>query len=373
MGSIEQFDGTGSFHNWKAQVKAKLMTKGFDSCLGDRPDAGNAQAPWDALASKAVGQIRLYLEPSLIMQFEEHTTPKALFNAIEENYKPNREAELDRLENELMNLTYDGSDPVAWVAKVRHLLAKIRIRGLDPHVRTVRNLVLKALEREPQYRARIEVIRYSSPNITLEELWRAVSAFPYPLEKEDNDLLLAALEQKLMSRFNRDDMADKSNRVGSTRPPAPWKTDGVDESKLTPEEMKARDIKYGRCFGCHKGIHPQNRCYVIHPELKRKVGGNSPNEHTVTSSGSDVREKSGSGGASGTKQPNNFALIMQEVARVQSAPPPKKAKDGEERKTPAPAKPVVAAKFVAPYSAPVCFPQNWPLCKSWSDDRSTLR
>ena len=59
--------------------------------------------------------------------------------------------------------------------------------------------MLKALATEPEYRVRIEVIRQTQPNISLDDLWLSVGRLPYPLES--NKVAFAAM--KLTSNAKR--------------------------------------------------------------------------------------------------------------------------------------------------------------------------
>src|SRR5579875_866105 len=144
MSQIPIFDGSGDVMIWKAQVKAKLVAKGYKKTLVASQRAEPVRE-WDLLAEKATGIILTYLDPSIVDLFEAHASPEPLFNAIEAHYKLDERQAIDRLEGEFMSLTYDGSDPVVWVARVRGLLAKLTAKKAAPADRTVRTLVLKAL------------------------------------------------------------------------------------------------------------------------------------------------------------------------------------------------------------------------------------
>ena len=45
--------------------------------------------------------------------------------------------------------------------------------------------MLKALATKPEYKVRIEVIRQTQPNISLDNLWLSVGRLPYPLESNE--------------------------------------------------------------------------------------------------------------------------------------------------------------------------------------------
>ena len=202
MGSIPVFDGTSDVVNWASMVRAKLVAKGYKSQLLDnnRPGVNDqTRAAWDAQADKATGVILTYLEPEIAVQVEAMLTPQTLLHAIIAHYRPDQRQEVDRLESELMELAYDGTDPVIWCAKVRGLVTKLTAKQAAPTERTVRTLVLKALEQEPEYKIRVEVIRHSQPDITLVDLWTVIGRLSYPLKKEEG-LLLATQKLSLTSR-----------------------------------------------------------------------------------------------------------------------------------------------------------------------------
>ncbi len=186
MGSIEVFNGSTDVISWTAKVQAKLISKGYKLHLVDanRPAGEAAGMAWDAQADKATGVILTYLDPYVAVSFEDRTTPQTLLAAIAAHYRPDQNQEIERLENELSDLSYDGSNPVAWVAKVRAMIAKLTAKQAPPTERAVRNLVLWAIEEEPQYKIRVELIRHGEPDITLTNLWAAIARLPFPIKRD---------------------------------------------------------------------------------------------------------------------------------------------------------------------------------------------
>ena len=110
----------------------------------NRPAANQAakRLAWDNQVDKAVGIIQMYMNSNIVQEFENLATPETLLNGIRVNYLPDERQEVDRLERELMELIYDYTDPVLWVAKVRGLVTKLTAKQAAPSERTVRNLVL---------------------------------------------------------------------------------------------------------------------------------------------------------------------------------------------------------------------------------------
>ena len=188
MSSILPFDGRGDVTAWMAKVKAKLISKGYKSHLRNenKPAAGADRVAWEANADKAVGIILTYLELYLANQFENKASLQELFEAIEVHYRPDLSQEIDRLEREFTNLSYNAEDPILWVANVRGLVARLTTKGAPPTDRQIRAIVLRALEEEPEYKIRVELIRHSQPNITQAELWAAIGRFPYPLKSSES-------------------------------------------------------------------------------------------------------------------------------------------------------------------------------------------
>jgi len=164
MSVISSFDGSGDVMSWSAQVRAKLIAKRYKNYLQDanKPVLDVARIAWKAQADKATGVILTYLNPDIAVQFEDKGTPQTLLESVIAYYHPDQRQEVDRLESELNTLTYDGSDPVVWAAKIRGLITKLTAKQAAPTERTVRTLVLKTLEQEVEYRIRVEVIRQSA-------------------------------------------------------------------------------------------------------------------------------------------------------------------------------------------------------------------
>ena len=195
MSGLTTFDGKGDVHHWAINIKAKLISKGYKSQLLDanRPPNNPAgpRAAWDKEADKALGIILTYLHPDLSAQFETSVTPETLIRAVTNHFARDVAQEVNRLEEQLTNLSYDGSDPLEWTSKVRNLITKLTNRNSAPAERTVRVLVLKALEKEPEYKIRIEMIRYSNPNIVLVDLWTEVAKLPWPIERDSTSAFAA--------------------------------------------------------------------------------------------------------------------------------------------------------------------------------------
>ena len=166
------------------------MSKGYRSQLqnSNRPVNGPDRVAWDMNANKAVGIMLTYIESHVVSQFEDKNTPQELFKAIEAHNSPDISQEIDRLEREFRNLSYNAEDPVLWVANIRGLLARLTAKGAPLTDRQVRVIVLRALEEEPEYKVRVEIIRYSQPNITQADLWTAIRRFPYLLKRSENVL-----------------------------------------------------------------------------------------------------------------------------------------------------------------------------------------
>ena len=204
MSYLVNYDGKGDILHWAANMRAKLISKGYKGQLldvnrpGDNP--AGPRAAWDRDADKALGIILTYLHPDISSQFETKLTPETLMIALITHFSRDGDQEVIRLEAQLNNLSYDGSDPIEWCSTVRNLVSKLTKRGQVPVVRAVRLSVLKAIEKEPEYKFKVEMIRFNFPNITLEDLWLAIGKFPYPIERVD-EIAFAAM--KLNSDNNK--------------------------------------------------------------------------------------------------------------------------------------------------------------------------
>ena len=354
MSAISTFDGSGDIVNWGAKIVARLISKGYKSQLADanRPAGDPARANWDAQADKATGVILTFLEPEIAVQFQAQNTPQTLLAALTAHFHPDLRQEVDRLENELTRLTYDGSDPVAWVGKVRGLVAKLAAKQAAPNDRTVRNLVLRALEQEPKYLVRVEIIRHSNPDITLADLWLAVARLPYPLESVDSAFAALNLTSNAGGEMNSSAKYIRNYERGRGRggptqgrgggrgvpqapAPAPipppqqqqqpireqgsghrggggWRgrgrgRGGYEPPAYTPEDEMAyaqrkSDFAKGACFLCHGEGHKSGQCPL---KGKRKDKVSEGEENLETGESSD-RGK-------GRGKPHTYNYFVQDV------------------------------------------------------------
>ena len=197
------------------------------------------------------------------------------------------------MESELNTLTYNGSDPVVWAAKIRGLITKLTAKQAAPTERTVRTLVLKALEQEVEYRIRVEVIRHSQPDITLMELWAVIGRFPYPVNQQES-LLAAFHKHTLTSNKSKD---NKQEDKGSNYVPKPRPRKVFQQSNA---EQTQKDKEQGNCYKCHVKEHVAYHCPKYeNTDIKGKIGGISSE---------DEKQK----GKSKT-QPSSYAFFAQEV------------------------------------------------------------
>jgi hypothetical protein len=213
MSTITEFDGTGDVIAWALKVKAKLLAKGYKAYLEDKNKPAEAKEllVWNTMADKATGLILTYMNPSITVQFDDKVTPQSLIEAVVKLYCPDINQEIERLERELTQLTYNEIDPVVWAANVRGLVAKLVARQAAPNERTVRHLVLNALESVPEYKIRVEMIRYDKPNISLNDLWAEVGKLPYPLNRESM-LLTTHKKPHANNRAERDNKHKQNRR-----------------------------------------------------------------------------------------------------------------------------------------------------------------
>ena len=338
MGSMPIFDGSTDVNAWAYQMKAKLISKGYRSQLLDANLPGAAGADRDAwvlMQDKALGSIMTYLHPDISALFIAHLTPETLLTAIVTYYCPDQNQEIDKLENELISLTYDGTEPVAWAAKVRGIIAKLTTRGSAPTDRTVRNVVLKALEHEIEYKIRIEVIRQVSPNITLPDLWLAIGKLPYPIKREESAFAV-------LTSFNRDNMnknnnnyqgAGRGNGANRGRGGAPVQRGRGRGDKHVPvprpanqkyapltaaqKAQRKKDTEEGNCFRCHKSGHAAQDCEEGGD--KRKVSTDGAKD--------DKSPKDGDDKGKGKANANAYSYFSQVVNNAPQEHPQKRPKE----------------------------------------------
>ena len=176
MTTINMFDGTGDVKKWAGMLTAKLIAKGYKNHLLDinRPNGADAAAiaaanTWDANRDKALGIIMMHMDLDIMGPYTGINSPEALLKAVVDHYKPHSDQEIDKLECEFKDLTYDEKDsPIVWVAKLRSLISKLTIVQAIPSDRAIKSAVWDALE--TAYGVRVEIMRASTPNMTLAEL-----------------------------------------------------------------------------------------------------------------------------------------------------------------------------------------------------------
>ena len=140
MATITEFNGTGDVIAWALKIKAKLIAKGYKAYLEDKNKPAEAKEllVWNTMADKATGLILTYMNPNITVQFDDKTTPQSLVEAVVKLYCPDINQEIERLERELIQLTYNETDPVVWAANVRGLVAKLVVKQTVPNEKTVR-------------------------------------------------------------------------------------------------------------------------------------------------------------------------------------------------------------------------------------------
>ncbi len=191
MSNLTTFEGKGDVQQWASNMRAKLISKGYKSQLLDanRPQGQDAavvaeRKAWERDADKALGIILTYLHSDITTQFEDKLTPQTLLDAVKAYFTRDVNQEIIRLESELINITYNGSDPIKWASGIRNIISKLTAKGAPPVEKTIVATILRALEKEPEYSVRVQMIKFNTPNITLVDLWAAIGKFPYPLERE---------------------------------------------------------------------------------------------------------------------------------------------------------------------------------------------
>ena len=214
-------------------------------------------------------------------QFVSNITPQTLLAAIVAQYHPDANQEVERLEKKLNKLIYDGTDPVAWGAKIRSLVSKLTLRQAAPSERTVRSLILFALEEQGDYKIRVEIIRHNTPNISLADLWLEVGKLPFPLKRDESAFVSTNQtnsNNKQMSDNKRYDPSKGNNtRGGGSRGsfrggrgsrgregphiprPRPKQPNTI-PTELSREKQQEKDMEEGNCFYCHKAGHAASDC-----------------------------------------------------------------------------------------------------------------
>ncbi len=151
------------------------------------------------------------------------------------------------------DLEYDSRDSVEWVADVRRQINKLAARGAAPSEHVVRTTVLRALEEEPEYKTRVDMIRHLTPNIALVDLWTFVNRFPYPLieHKRDSAFVMKQTSTNIEMKNGRSrGWVHNKDKKEFAEPPPPYKKKPIAPTTMSRDAAQkiVEDLMSGACF-----------------------------------------------------------------------------------------------------------------------------
>jgi hypothetical protein len=363
MTTTNIFNGAGDVVKWAATLTAKLIAKGYRSHILDanRPvgaDAAGIAAivVWDTNRDKALGMVMSAIDPDIMGLYVALVTPETLIAAVVNQYRPQANQEIDRLEREFKGLTYDEKEnPIAWVAKLRNLINKLTTANAAPSDRAIKTAVWDALEEV--YGVRVEIMRHSTPNMTVGELWAAVTSLPHPIKRVDSAfaaLNLTSYNREMEGNNRRQWNAptnprgrgsrggrggggrghhargtgyggrgqSQSQHYSQQRPPPPpqQQEQQPQEGEYTKKEIKEYQKMHGLCYNCNSADHPFYECPQ---DRKHEVSVSEPPPQSSSSKGKGKDNSEDKG--KDLKSPHAYAFFSQVVEEnAQHQPPPKR-------------------------------------------------
>lgn len=321
MATMTIFNGVEDVVKWAAVLKAKLIAKGYRSHLQDinRPNgidaAGIAAAAiWDGNRDKALGMVMSAIDPDIMGLYVAMVTPETLIAAVVNQYRPNANQEIERLEREFKELTYNGIDsPLTWVAKLRNLIGKLTAANAAPSDRAIKSAVWDALE--AVYGVRVEIMRHSTPNMTIAELWAAITTLPYPIKGTDNAFTTfnqtsnREIDGYYNSRsWNTSVFSKRGNyKGGRGQPQGPPRY-------LQQEQLQEREYQKakGLCYICSGDDHPYYKCYQYRQPPR---SGDKDSDKDINKDKSENEEKD-------RKNPHAYAFFSQKEEESSKEKPP---------------------------------------------------
>ena len=89
MGSkfeVARFDGTGNFRLWQTRVKDLLAQQGISRALSEKKSAKVDDDKWEEMQAQACATIRLRLLDHIMYHVIDKTSPKEIWDKLEEQF-----------------------------------------------------------------------------------------------------------------------------------------------------------------------------------------------------------------------------------------------------------------------------------------------
>ena len=83
---MARFDGTGNFGSWQTRVKDLLAQQGISRALNEKKLAKVDDDKWEEMQAQACATIRLCLIDQIIYHVMDITSPKQIWDKLEEQF-----------------------------------------------------------------------------------------------------------------------------------------------------------------------------------------------------------------------------------------------------------------------------------------------
>ena len=86
---VARFDGTGNFGLWQTRVKDLLARQSISRALNEKKPAKVDDDKWKEMQAQACATIRLCLTDQIIYHVMDETSPKKIWDKLEEQFMSN--------------------------------------------------------------------------------------------------------------------------------------------------------------------------------------------------------------------------------------------------------------------------------------------
>ena len=121
---VARFDGTGNFGLWQTRVKDLLAQQGISRALNEKKPAKVDDDKWEEMQAQACATIRLCLTDQIMYHVMDETSPKKIWDKLEEQFMSKTLTRKLYLKQKLYGLKMqEGSDLAEHINVFNQLIA----------------------------------------------------------------------------------------------------------------------------------------------------------------------------------------------------------------------------------------------------------
>jgi len=121
---VVRFDGTGNFGLWQTRVKDLLAQQGISKALNEKKPAKVDDDKWEEMQAQACATIRLCLTDQIMYHVMDETSPKKIWDKLEEQFMSKTLTRKLYLKQKLYGLKMqEGSDLAEHINVFNQLIA----------------------------------------------------------------------------------------------------------------------------------------------------------------------------------------------------------------------------------------------------------